>query len=133
MDKMYQAVRDFVSPFICSVSGSENVIVGTERETVFSPSIKVGYAHTLAVKKRGWECTYLSEIKSIRKYPMREGGEDICALAVEVLDYGHPELSIIDSKSTIFIQMYLDKVDKDIILMALDLETLETYIVNEVV
>ena len=135
MNKMYQAVRDFVCPFIFSAGGGANVIVGTERETVFSSSVKVGFTHTSTVKKNGWDCVdiLLGEIKSIREYPIwKEDGEDRC-LQVEAECCGYLETYIINSKSTIFIQMYLDTVDKDIILMALDLETLETYVVNKLV
>ena len=131
---MYQAVRDFVSPFLFSIERNDDTIVGVTHKTVFSPSIKVGYTHTSSLKKHGWQTVdiCLCEIESISEYPIWNEDEGRC-LQVETFCCGHLERYIVDSKSTIFIQMYLDAVDKDIILMALDLETLETYIVNEVI
>jgi len=140
MNKMYQAVRDFVSPFTYTVTNDSRTIVGSFHETLFSSSVKVCCALTSEIEKRGWEEVYHGdgEIKNmVERNIYREYVEPqlFCKLLVKSIDWGSDgyfDDITLDSKHTIFIRIKLEDIDNYITLMALDLATLQTHIVNKV-
>lgn len=137
MNELYKAVRDFVSPFTYTVTNDSRTIVGSFHETLFSSSVKVCCALTSEIEKQGWEEIGHGEgqIKNmVERNIYREYVEPqlFCKLLIKSIDWEYFEDIKLDSKYTIFIRIKLEDIDEYITLMALDLATLQTCIVNKV-
>lgn len=123
MKTMYQAVRNFVSPFvIISPIDKSQVIVGISEQSQICYQVKIRCALTTDIQEYGWDCCDSQRIVSIKQENGRLWVETSCS----------DESLVIGNGYTIYAQTSISN-NKDFIWQALDLETLETYIVNEVV
>lgn len=129
MNKMYQAVKDFVSPLIyTSIVECEGQIVGVLSETRLDDAVKVYFAKTSDVKRGDWDNS--QRVQSITF--LNNGREMSNNISIEALDCGIDiQHRIINSSYTMFLEVVLENSSANLILIALDLETLETYVVNK--
>lgn len=126
MNKMYQAVKDFVSPLIYTHTVEcENQIVGVLSETRLDDAVNVCFVKTSNAKRGDWD-----DSNHIKEITFHNNGT---SMRIESWCLGHLEIDIIDSSYTIFLQVTLERVSENLVLVALDLETLETYVVNKLV